>query len=112
MARIDDLERELIAVKYWLCFLFTTMHPKLNSQQVLTLVSWLKNQGAEPYPALRQDEFDQLHAPQRSAIVSVGLEIVGYIERIERLAAERAVTTGKHSSTKSGGHRKRGRKHH
>jgi hypothetical protein len=39
MARIDDLERELIAVKYWLCFLFTTMHPKLNSQQVLTLVS-------------------------------------------------------------------------
>lgn len=108
MARIDDLEKELIAVKYWLCFLFTTMYPKLNSQQVLTLVSWLKNQGAEPNPGLKQDEFVQLRAPQQSAIVSVGLEIVGYIERIEQLTA----TPGKHSSTKRGTQKKRARKHH
>jgi hypothetical protein len=31
MARIDDLERELNAVKHCLRFLFTSMHPKLNS---------------------------------------------------------------------------------
>jgi len=112
MARIDDLERELAAIKYWLCFLFTTMHPKLNSQQVLALVGWLKNQGPGPYPALKQGELDQLQVPQQSAIVSVGLEIVGYIERIERLAAEHVITPGKHTSTKRGTQRKRGQKHH
>jgi hypothetical protein len=87
MRRIDDIEKELNAVKYWLRLLFVMQG--ITSEQVSRHIAELKNQVPQQLPELPQGEFESRQAERLTAIQTVGRDIAEYLERFERATARR-----------------------